>query len=191
MAAAASENGYSLLLLRLLLAAYRLLRSVGMDGVFSRRVQAVRGIMAGSGFATTELRVLLQGVKEQVQMRWRSGLVNLKLHVDDLTIAVSGAASIAIKLLAAVVDFVVRILQDKLLLEVPAKKSVIVGSRTKVANLAVCQMRHGKVRTAKYARLLGTGAMGERRMSVRAFQNPAASLLQNHRQVPYHAQRRC
>ena len=56
---AAKEHGYNPWILRLSLAAYRAPRRIGIDGVFSRLVVAGRGITAGSGFATTELRVLL------------------------------------------------------------------------------------------------------------------------------------
>ena len=56
VAKAAMEKGYNLVILRLSFAAYRLQRAVGIDGVFSRRIRAVRGITAGSGMATTALR---------------------------------------------------------------------------------------------------------------------------------------
>ena len=56
---AARACGYPLFLLRMTLAAYRLTRHVGLDGVYSDGYVASRGITAGSGFATTELRLLL------------------------------------------------------------------------------------------------------------------------------------
>jgi hypothetical protein len=43
---AARQKGYSIVILRLSLAAYRLWRAVGIDGVFSRKIQAARGITA-------------------------------------------------------------------------------------------------------------------------------------------------
>ena len=55
---AARKRGYPLALLRMSLAAYRLSRTIGVDGAFSRKVEATRGITAGSGFATSELRLL-------------------------------------------------------------------------------------------------------------------------------------
>ena len=55
---AAKAKGYSVMLLRLSIAAYRLQRSIGIDGVFSKFMRATRGITAGSGFATSELRLL-------------------------------------------------------------------------------------------------------------------------------------
>jgi len=59
---AARKHGYNLWLLRLSIAAYRLPRTVGIEAVYSRLIVAVCGITAGSGFATTELRILLLDV---------------------------------------------------------------------------------------------------------------------------------
>ena len=59
---AAIRHGYDLSLLRLSLAAYRIPRTNGVDGVVSRSINAVLGITAGSGSATTELRMLLLDV---------------------------------------------------------------------------------------------------------------------------------
>ena len=49
---AAKLNGYPMVILQLSLAAYRLARSIGVDGVYSRLIIATRGITARSGFAT-------------------------------------------------------------------------------------------------------------------------------------------
>jgi hypothetical protein len=55
----AIQLGYPLALLRLCLASYRLQRSIGIEGVYSKAVTATRGITAGSGTAATELKLLL------------------------------------------------------------------------------------------------------------------------------------
>ena len=47
---AAKLKGYPGIILQLCLAAYRLARSIGVDGVYSRTIVATRGITAGSGF---------------------------------------------------------------------------------------------------------------------------------------------
>ena len=60
--AAAVKHDFNLWVLRLSLAAYRLARAVGINGMYSRCIVAARGIAAGSGFATTELRLLLLDV---------------------------------------------------------------------------------------------------------------------------------
>ena len=62
LAEACLRLGYPPTLLRLSLAAYRLLRAVGVDGIFADLAQATRGITAGSGFATTELRLIFHEV---------------------------------------------------------------------------------------------------------------------------------
>ena len=63
---AAKRRGYPLALLRMSIAAYRLSRTIGVDGCFSRTVKATRGITAGSGFATSELRLVLLEVLDDV-----------------------------------------------------------------------------------------------------------------------------
>ena len=166
---AARQKGYSIVILRLSLAAYRLWRAVGIDGVFSRKIQAARGITAGSGFATCELRLLLQGVIERVQSNWSPSKVNLKLYVDDLTIAVSGLPGWAARLMSVVVDFIVRILEEELRLEVSAKKSKVVASRYSLAMASVAHMRSQKARASPHAKLLGTGIVGGRRRSTFVF----------------------
>ena len=57
-------------LLRLSLASYRLPRTIGVDGVHSQKLVATRGIVAGSGFATTELRLLLLGLIKDLLAKW-------------------------------------------------------------------------------------------------------------------------
>ena len=71
-------------LLRLSLEAYRMQRAVGSGNIYSRLIRASRGITAGSGPATTELRLLLIDLVETVQKQWsaESG-VDVTLYVDD------------------------------------------------------------------------------------------------------------
>ena len=90
LAAVARALGYPIVLLRLCLKAYRFPRTVGIDGNYSRTIVATRGITAGSGSATSELRVLLFGMMNELHERWALKLT-VKLYVDDLTLAASGA----------------------------------------------------------------------------------------------------
>ena len=87
LAQAAKKHGFSLKVLRLSLAVYRIARSIGIEEVYSTTVTANRGITAGSGFATTELRVLLTDLLFDLRKLWPT---SLKLYVDDLTIAAKG-----------------------------------------------------------------------------------------------------
>ena len=54
--------GYPLRLLRLAIATYRLPRSIRVGDAMSDLVQAIRGIVAGSGTATTEMRVVMVNI---------------------------------------------------------------------------------------------------------------------------------
>ena len=103
---AAHAKGYPLPLLRLCLAAYRLQRAIGVDGIYSRKVVATRGITAGAGFAALELRLLLLDLMQILQQRWGPELV-LKLYVDDLTLAWRARPDLLIRNLIAVIEFVV------------------------------------------------------------------------------------
>ena len=84
----ARRLGYNLMLLRLSLDAYRMRRVIGIDGRYSDYVTACRGITAGSGFATTELRVLLFTMISVVCRYWTTA--QIMVYVDDITITSSG-----------------------------------------------------------------------------------------------------
>ena len=55
IASAARKHGFSFWILRLSLAAYRLPRAIGVEGVYSRQIVATRGITASSGFVEVGL----------------------------------------------------------------------------------------------------------------------------------------
>eukprot|EP00973_Karenia_brevis_P068297 9501627-Karenia_brevis.AAC.1 len=80
----AQKYGYSLVLLRLSIAAYKLARAVGVNGVFSSLLIAGRGITAGSVFATIEMRIV---VIEALDTVLSSCLyVRLTCYVDDVSL---------------------------------------------------------------------------------------------------------
>ncbi len=84
LAEEAGKIGYPLQLLRLSIATYSLPRVLSADGAFSSVVVAERGIAAGSGMATTELRVLLLRLLDGV--RAACPQVKLTAYVDDLAV---------------------------------------------------------------------------------------------------------
>ena len=129
---AAMAKGYSIVILRLFLSAYRLQRTVGVGGVFSKLVKATRGITAGSGFATAELRLLLLDVMIHLQVTW-APVLSAKLYVDDLTLSASGLPRTVVRLKSRVLAFVTERLETHLGLEISAKKSVTVAGRPSVA----------------------------------------------------------
>ena len=84
LVAAARRLGYNLCCLRLTLAAYRLPRSVGIDGAYSRTIIASRGITAGAVSATIDLKVLLYECIVDTMRHWP--LASIWLYVDDADI---------------------------------------------------------------------------------------------------------
>ena len=163
---AAKRRGVPLSLLRMSLAAYRLRRSVGIDGVYSRTIRATRGITAGSGFATTELRLLLLDVIQPAKARWGDGL-GLTLYVDDLTISVRGARKHVARKLAAAVDFVTEIFEKQLELNVSRSKSVVVASKLSIATEIAKRTLSKCLKPTRMAKLLGTAATGGKRRSTK------------------------
>ena len=146
---AARKHGYNLWLLRLSLASYRLLRAVGVDGAYSQLLLATRGITAGSGFATFELRALLMDVVDDVCKNWK--LVSISLYVDDMVISSAGPGMQAPIDVAGATDQAVRHMEDKegLDLTVSVKKSVTSASSMA---LALATARLSKIRKIKATR---------------------------------------
>ena len=161
---AARRHGYSLVVLRLSLAAYRLGRAVGVEGIFSRILVATRGITAGSGFATTELRVLLGTVVEVASKCWPQA--DLKLYVDDLTIAATAVREVAADVVTRVVNFVVHHFEVHLELEVSATKSIVVGSDVATARSVCGRVASRKLAPKRASKLLGAPYGGGRKRSV-------------------------
>ncbi len=169
----AIDRGYSIVLLRLSLAGYRLKRAIGIEGVFSRCLVATRGITAGSGFATAELKALLLTLMELLHLKWANLLV-LKLYVDDLTITVVGLPKVVVVTMIHVIDFVVDYLEGELRMEVSAKKSKLIASSAAIAEAIIQGTASTKVSHARHGKMLGTDAVGGRRRSVRNFRSRLA-----------------
>ena len=79
---AAKRRRYPLNSLRMSIAAYRLNMTLGVDGIYSRTATATRGITAGSGFAMSELKVLLLLVMQDTKETC-DDLMGLTFYVDD------------------------------------------------------------------------------------------------------------
>ena len=167
---AAVRLGYCLRTLRLSLAAYRLPRVLGADGAYSRLVIAVLGITAGSGFATSELRVLLHEVITSTLCRWPLAIISL--YVDDTTIEVAHRSQrVAQATLAAVTDFIVDKLQVELRLGVSAAKSLAIGSSLRAARAVAAACRTKALTAVRAAKMLGVGTAGGRRRSIKVLKS--------------------
>ena len=119
------------MILRLSLASYHLPREVGLAGVFSCLIIPCLSITAGSGFATTELRIIRLDVVDDAYRLWPSA--HLTLFVTDLTVNAERDALSVVSQVSGVTDHVVKHVQEDLLLEVSTKKSVALAGRETVA----------------------------------------------------------
>jgi hypothetical protein len=173
---AAASREYPLKLLRLSLAAYRLQRAVGINGLFAECVRATRGITAGSGHATTELRVLLIDMVAAIQSRWppASG-VNLLLYVDDLTIMATGTEQEVRDKIDRITAFTAHILEEVLRLEISTKKSVITASSPKLAAAIARANTKKSLRPVHSAKVLGTATTAGARRCTKVLQNRVRS----------------
>ena len=152
--------------LRLSLASYRLPRTLGADGAFSRLIIAVLGITAGAGFATFELRLFLHEVVVGTMAAWP--LIVITLYVDDATLeAAHQSRRVAQAVLAGATDHMVRHLEGSLQLEVSLKKSVTVASSPLMASNVATAARSRALRPVRTAKLLGVSVAGGRRRSVK------------------------
>ena len=79
---AAKRRGYPLITVRLALQAYYMPRTISCGGICSRLVRATRGITAGSGTATAELRLLMLDLIDEPA---DTG-VECKIYVDDVNL---------------------------------------------------------------------------------------------------------
>ena len=78
--------GYPLKLLRLSIATHQLKRVIRLCSVVSKMVMAVTGITAGSGFATTEMRLVMIRVIDRALALFPT--ISPTLFVDDRAAAV-------------------------------------------------------------------------------------------------------
>ena len=154
---------YCLMTLRLSLTAYRLARIICIDSVCSRFVTAARGITAGAGMATSELRLfMLDLITSSLRLfPW----VRHTLYVDDLTLERRGTVEAAPRQLADATDFAVRYLQEKLLAEVSPTKTVYLTSSRHGARKFRGRLKTSKVKFTKSTKLLGTQTVAGKRRS--------------------------
>ncbi len=152
---------FPLPLLRLSLAAYTLPRVLVVDGVCSSTVVARQGITAGSGMATTELRVLLLRLLDQVREQYPG--LGLAVYVDDIAADVAGRNS---RVQAMLIGAGAMICEGLARLRLPLSvgKCKCVASSTSLAATVAAALAHHGVVAAAWAKALGVGtAAGARR----------------------------
>ena len=159
LVAIAIQLGYPLVLLRLCLASYRIKRTIGIEGVYSKTVVATRGITAGSGTAATELKLLLLPLMKMLQQQWAKTLV-AKVYVDDLTLLVRGSAGRVLDGLSDILNFVIDHIQNDLEMIVSTEKSTVVASKPSLAVAVAERVVDNIVKPAAHAKILGADTIG-------------------------------
>ena len=185
----AQQKGYPLKVLRLALAAYRLPRAIGADGVYSRKIQATRGITAGSGTATAELRILILQLLDILEVQCPD--VSAKVFVDDINLesteeinadeAPSGATAAehrtvkATRLAANIAKAVNCVIKyfEELRMDVSEAKSVYTANMPTIAKMAQTLTTRQKVKALEVskghsAKMLGVGTTGAVRRTMKS-----------------------
>ena len=145
---------FPLPLLRLSLAAYRLPRSLAVGGVYSNLVEAERGITAGSGLATSELRVLLLRLLDRISAACPD--VTFSIYVDDVTAEATGTP----RTIAAALTSAGNLLCDGLVelrLTLSTGKCLCTASAASLGHQIVDGMRRHSIRYADRVKSLGVG----------------------------------
>ena len=96
--------GYPLRMLRLSIATYQLKRVIRIGTVVSKVVTAITGITAGSGFATSEMRLVMVRVIDRALKLYPA--ITPTLFVDDLAAEVSAPCKQAIAQMGGFIEYV-------------------------------------------------------------------------------------
>ncbi len=161
----ARRLGYPLWLLRLSIATYRLGRTLRLDGAWSVIVRATRGIVAGSGFATSEMRLVMIHIVDSARALYRS--VVPSLYVDDLSAeAVAKDEDGVVRAIVPFTDMVCRLLEDDGL-EVSRKKSICAGSSDSVGKRIADGLSAWGIAYHRRVKSLGAGLGGGRRRNAK------------------------
>ena len=169
---AALRWDYPIWILRLSLAAYRLARRISINGILSGALLALRGITAGSVFATTELRLLLLVALDDVAAAFPE--LPLHVYVDDMFLAVVGAPRHVCRVLTDATVLLVKGLTAALL-EVSHTKSEGVASSPGLCRDLEHSMRKLGMKFSTSCKSLGGDVMAslQRRVPVQRMRQAA------------------
>lgn len=156
----ARRLGYPLLVLRLSLAAYRLPRTLRIGQVFSFLVTACRGITAGSGFATSEMKLIMLHIVEGALTF--APMVQPTLFVDDLAAEIVSPVKVIAKQLAVFVKHVAKKVAESAM-ELSATKCVCNASTDELGHELEEKLKPLKVTYQRRVKSLGVGLTGGRR----------------------------
>lgn len=151
---------YPLWLLRLSLATYKLERVLRVDRAMSERIVATRGITAGSGLATAEMRLVMIDIVDSALRCHPS--VTPTLFVDDLSAeSMAGTLHVLKHLVGFTRHVCRRVAADGM--EVSATKSICTASSEKLGRGIADDLADCRIPFARMVKSLGTGLGAGRR----------------------------
>ena len=138
----ADALGYPLTILRLSIATYKLERVIRIGNAVSKSVWAYRGITAGSGFATTEMRIIMLRVVDRACKLYP--MVGPTLFVDDLAADVTAPATLVVQQLGGFIETVASFIEDTKQ-ELSKTKSLLTASTKKIGDLLCCRWKENGI----------------------------------------------
>ena len=157
--------GYPLELLRLSVAVYRLARGIRIGKAISFLIFARRGITAGSGFATTEMRlVMIRAVDRALRLH---PMVVPTLFVDDLAAAICATMKAVEEELGGFIESVAEFITstDQ---QLSPTKSVVITSKPELTDKLVSRWAAKGIKLQKKTRVkaLGVGLAAGRSRNI-------------------------
>ena len=152
----ADALGYPLTILRLSIATYKLERVIRIGNVVSKSVWAYRGITAGSGFATTEMRIIMLRVVDRACKLYP--MVGPTLFVDDLAADATAPATLVVQQLGGFIETVASFIEDTKQ-KLSKTKSLLTASTKKIGDLLCCRWKENGILIIfrKKTKALGVG----------------------------------
>jgi len=147
---------YPLAVLRLSIQAYRLGRTVVVDGVCSALIFASRGITAGSVHATVELRLLIIDCMTQASYVLH---IVITLYVDDASLEAIGPLEVVKKAVVAAVGIFIQGMR-KVGMDFSATKNCCVASTPQLAAQVVGRLPDLGIKIQRVAKSLGGAVTG-------------------------------
>ena len=154
LATGARKLAYPPKMLILSLAAYTAPRRVTAAGVMSREVRPTRGIGAGAGLATFELKLVVIPIMDEVVLHYV--FITLTMYVDDTTVEANGNCEAVVAWTIGATSMICRAFEaaDMLMSET---KNVVLASRPTVGKRIEEGLRVWNVRWVPVAKALGVG----------------------------------
>ena len=147
------ELGFPALILRMVLETFAFARRLLLHGAVSEAVDSLSAILAGGGFATDAMFLVL--IKPCDTMMKQIDSIDLCLFIDDLTIHVVGSESSVSRDMAMIVAQSVELLEVEMKLTISRVKTVAIASTRKLAARLKPAMRRRGIAVRSKAKLLG------------------------------------